>query len=269
MHKTKNNYLMNIKSNLTKIFDLLGYKVKLVKMPKKVHFKNSITKGITFEMIGPSGIGKTFLHSKASKVLNYDWNLDYYKTIGQQKIKSNSFFDDFYLLSISLTFQKFNNKRDFDENVRLLYFYSEMAKKDRFLKSSGLLNHSGWFLDDSFCHNFAPQIVEIIEKKLVSDEVLNKFFEGRKFLLLEAPLDHIVKNLQKRRSNIKGALNDYISIYGEEYIRKYVQEMQYNSRKLVELSSQFGACSWNLDLSVGEDEILKKIKEIEADIIKN
>ena len=143
-----------------------------------------------------------------------------------------------------------------------------MAKKDRYLKSSGLLNHSGWFLDDSFCHNFTPQIVEIIEKKLISDEVLNKFFKGRKFLLLEAPLEYLIKNLQNRRSKIKGSLNDYLSIYGEEFIRESIQEMQYNCRKLAELSSQFGACSWNLDLSEGDDKILKKIIEIEADIIK-
>ena len=259
---------MNAKKYFIKIFSIFGYRVKLLKIPKKVHFKNSITRGITFEMIGTSGIGKTFIHSKASKILNYDWNLDYYKTNERQNIKSNSFFDELYLLSISLTLRKFDNKRDFDENVRLLYFYTEMAKKDRYLKSSGLLNHSGWFLDDSFCHNFTPQIVEIIEKKLITDDVLNKFFSGRKFLLLEAPLEQIVKNLQNRRSIIKGALNDYLSLYGEEYIREYVKEMQNNCRKLVELSSQFGACSWNLDLSEGEDGILKKIIEIEADIIK-
>jgi len=261
---------MNVKKYFRKIFDILGYRVKLIKKPKKVHVKNLRTRGIIFEMIGTSGIGKTTFHSKASKVLNYNWNLDYYKTNKQQSIKSNSFLDEFYLLNISLTISKFNNnERDFDQNMRLLNFMTVSAKNDRYLNLSGLLDDSGWFLDDSFCHNFTPHIVEIIEKKLISDEVLKKFFTGRKLLFLEAPVEYIIENLKKRRSELKGALNDYISIHGEERVRKFVQEKQNHCRKLAELSSQFGACSWNLDLSEGDDKNLKKIREIEAEIIKN
>ena len=260
---------MNAKKYFEFFFDQFGYRIKLIKKPKKVLVENSRTRGVTFEMIGPSGIGKTTLHSKASKVLKYNWNLDYLNPNQLQNIKSSSFLDEFYLLSISLIISKFyNDKRGFDENMRLLSFMTGIAKKDRYLKLSGLLDHSGWFLDDSFCHNFTPQVVEIIEKKLISDEILNEFFTGRKFLFLEAPVEYIIKNLQKRRLEIRGALNDYISIYGEESVRKFVQEKQYNCRKLAELSSQFGASSWNLDLLEGIDKNLKRIKEIEVEIIK-
>lgn len=265
---------------LKRIIKLLGFKLLLKKTAKSFGFEiqrlsrsthelieSPKTKNIIFELMGPSGVGKTTFHSKMSNVLNFHWNMKY-KPCGHINIEPKFSLDELYQRSLLLKSSNlYKRENNLERNAKLLRFFIKRAEQDHYLKYSGLLTRGGWFLDDGFCHTFHREIVEIIEKKLVPNDVLKNFFMGRRFLLLEAPINDIVENLRARQVKNKGALNDWLSELGKQRVIKFLQNEYDFRHKLLKLSTQYGTRFWTLDITVSDDEIIKLVREIESEIV--
>lgn len=268
----KNILFMRLKIFIKSILTFFNIKIIREEASLNRWKKNFNTKNITIELMGPSGIGKTTLHSKVGKMLNYKWNLKYLTNI--KLPKEDSFkLGNIYRISLFLKGSNlYKTEKDFKRYMNLMLFFIKNADRDHNLKSSGILNKGGAFLEDGFCHNFAEEIIEIIEKKLVPDEELYDFFEGRRFVLLEAPVNYVVENLRKRQENRKENRkddlgNDILSVFGEQNIMSHVQKDFFLKRKFLKLSSRFGARYWILNKLEEDKEVHNAFKLIESKII--
>ncbi len=240
--------------------------VELKRRPKPVASPD--TKNIILELVGPSGIGKSTLHSKMRNVLHYRWNMQYMPSNGLNH-DPDAGLDEFYKKCVSLAATALYNHNSFTRYASILRFLTLRAEEDHYLKMSGLLDSGGWFLDEGFTHYFTLQIIKIIETNAIKDEVLEKYFAGRRFVFLNAPTDYVIENLRERRSKIKGANpNDLLSVYSEDHIKRHIQKSLDNLHKLLELSTSFGARFWEIKITERNNEALNFIKSIEPDIIK-
>ncbi len=161
------NILFASKNSVKKAINYLGFELHLVGKSNPPSIKSHKTKSLTFELMGPSGIGKTTFHRKVSENLYHRWNLRYSK---HTKLKMNTFsdLDEFYRKSLLLKFYNlFREEKYFERQADVLVFFIKRAEQDRYMKLSGLLDKGGSFLDDGFCHNFIDEIIEIMEKRLI------------------------------------------------------------------------------------------------------
>ncbi|MCH8567441.1 MAG: hypothetical protein LAT67_04230 [Balneolales bacterium] len=230
---------------------------------------NSITSNLTIELLGPSGIGKTTFHAEAKKQLEYSWNHKYI-TNSIHELNKDPDLEDFYLLLIKSKIDNiFKRYSDLDRCIKLISFMSKRIREDKVLFCSESLEKSGWFLDDSLCHNFTKELVQIIENKQCSTIALENFFNRRNFILLELDTDQIISNLYNRNKSKKGALNDYISLYGENKMRENLIENIQIKRRLAKLSQNYGAHKYELDINGSLDETLLRFKKIEKNIVEN
>ena len=262
-----NNILFISKNALKKTIHWCGFELHRVAKSTQPSIKSNKTKSLTFELMGPSGIGKTTFHRKISKNLNYRWNHKYSK---HTKLKNSTLsdLDEFYRKSILLkSYNLFQEEKNFERQADVLTFFINRAEQDRYMKLSGLLDKGGAFLEDGFCHNFIDEIIEIIEKKLISQEVLEQFFAGRNFVFLKAPVDYVVDNLRIRQKLKRGIGNDLLSLFGEKLMGKYVQNEFVIRQRFMKLSTEYGARWWSLDINADDKENLKAIRVIESEII--
>jgi len=250
-----------------KIINALGFELHRAPTIQKEPIKSYKTQNATIELIGPSGIGKTTLRKMVSKHLKFRWNLSYTtntRTIGNI---SNQL-DEFYrIILYRKLISLYEQEKEVDRYAKLSAFFIKRMQQDRHLKLSGLLDKGGWFLDDGFCHNFTLEILQAMEKNELENEVLNKFFENRNFILLEAPINRIVENLKNRQVNYKGAGNDLLIVYGEKGIKQFIQKSINNKRKMVELSLQYGARFYTINMMQSDGEIIGQVRDIEHEVL--
>ncbi len=266
-----------MRSYTKKIFNLLGFELRRLESTSKI-LRSPITKSLTIELMGPSGVGKSTLWSDARKVLHNKWNIKY-PAVTEVRLDSNNQLDELYrccLNNISLnlferenSIERFERENSFERYGRLLTYFIQRAKEDRHLKLSGLLNIAGWFLDDGFCHNFKTEIIHAIEKHRIDNDTLKFFFEGRNFVFLNATDDWMLRNLRNRQKRTPGAGNDWLSVYGETSIIEYVRWELNQTRKLVEYSTQYGAFSYEINISDINNDALSSLIDIESKIIRN
>ena len=252
---------------LKKIIRTLGYELHRNSTAQNEYIKTNEAKNTIIELIGPSGIGKTTLQKMVSKSLNCRWNLSYpnsTKHIGRDSKQ----LDELYRI---ILFRKlvslYEHEKDIDRYTEISSFFIKRIQQDRVLKMSGFLDKGGYFLDDGICHNFTSEIIQIIENNEVDNAILNKFFVNRNIIVLEAPINRIVDNLRKRQLKNKGALNDWLSVYGEHGIKEFIQHLINNIRKLEDYACQFGCSVYTIDLIQSDHELVKQVREVEYDVL--
>lgn len=257
-----------MKSYTKKIFNLLGFELRRLNPTSNI-IRNPVTKSLTIELIGPSGIGKSTLCSDVRKVLHHKWNINY-PADTQVRFDSNNQLDEFYRCCLNnLSLNLFEREKSFERYVRFWLFMIQRAREDRHLKLSGLLNKAGWFLDDGFCHNLTTQIIHVIEHHKIDNDTLKLFFEGRNFVLLNATDDWMLSNLRNRHKRNPGVGNDWLSFYGETHIIEHMRKVFNQQRKLLEYSTQYGAFTYEINISDGYNDAVNSLIDIESKILMN
>lgn len=242
--------MMNLTERvIKKVFLLGGY--ELTKLPDQLntHEGKRNTSGLTVDLVGPTGVGKTTFFSALEPDLKKDWF--FRGQIPRKKLEKKRPFrlvhgrqQDFVG---NLLQKKHENLSKIVELslARREYLYNFFVKEmeqDIFFRYSNL--PKGYFSEDGITHGFTNEIVDLMQGTSphdTGDNCLEEFFGGRAIIQLAASADYIIENLKKRSIETPGRANDWYTHFGKNRIKNFVDDTITNKNKLVCIAEKNGA----------------------------
>nr|WP_163503661.1 hypothetical protein [Halomonas socia] len=267
---------MQLTSLLNKL--LLTNGVQLSKVPKDLTAdkRQRPSVGHVVELIGPSGVGKTYFYNYLRSELEGNWFFrNEVKRISNYKGSSFSLLKEQDALLIESFLNKkydniFSGKEALQRKISLYEFFLKEMAADVYFRHTKLAR--GLFSEDGITHNFSKEILWYHEKLHEGDEkkqhdVLQRFFDNRSVILYEAPTTQIIKNLKIRSSQEPGAGNDWFHYAGEKEVIDFIESSQASKRKVLSVLQQYGIDVLTLDATKDLDINKKKVFEFCSSVI--
>jgi hypothetical protein len=236
------------------------------------------TRGHHVELIGPTGVGKTYLHDRLLPEIETEWLSWRQVRPLLKEMEEDKPFIDLDGASSALVDDLLAQKKraiwalDLPvwRKVELLhYVIREMAldirARARVVPVAGLLS------DEGVTHNFATELLRWHEERGRHDpsceEALNHFLRGRSIILLDADDDTILKNLRHRHDEIQGRKqNDLIAYWEEARVLRKTRHDRRTARRWLELATSLGIPTLTVDLREGLDLAKQKVRRFLEDI---
>lgn len=267
---------MQLTSLLNKL--LLTNGVQLSKVPKDLTAdkRQRPSVGHVVELIGPSGVGKTYFYNYLRPVLEEGWFFrNEVKKISNYKGSSFSLLQEHDALFIEALLKKkhenvFSGKGALQRKVSLYDFFIREISADVYSRHTKLAR--GLFSDEGVTHNFSREILwyheqlnEGVEKN--QHDALQRFFDNRSVILYDAPTAQIIKNLKKRSSQKPGAANDWFHYAGEQEVTEFIERSKASKRKILSALQQYGVAVLALDATKDIDGNKEKVLEFCSSVI--
>ena len=267
---------MQLTSLLNKL--LLTNGVQISKVPKDLTAdkRQRPSVGHVIELIGPSGVGKTYFYNYLRFELEGNWFFrNEVKRVSNYKGSSFSLLQEQDALFIECLLKKkhenvFSGKGALQRKVSLYDFFIKEISADVYFRHTTLAR--GLFSDEGVTHNFSREILwyheqlnEGVEKK--QHDVLQRFFDNRSVILYEAPTTQIIKNLKTRSSQKPGAANDWFHYAGEKEVTEFIERSKASKRKVLAVLQQYGVDVLTLDATKDLDSNKEKVLEFCFSII--
>ncbi|WP_141247000.1 hypothetical protein [Halomonas salipaludis] len=261
---------MQLTSLLNKLLITNG--VQLSKIPKDLttdkHQRPSV--GHIIELIGPSGVGKTYFYNHLRSELEGGWYFRQdVKKISNYHGSSFSLLQEKDALFIECLLKKkyenvFLGKETLQRKVSLHEFFVKEIAADVYFRHTKLAR--GLFSDEGVTHNFSKELLWYHEKLNENGEnklhtELQRFFENRSVLMYDAPTTQIIKNLKARSSQKPGAGNDWFYYAGEKEVTEFIERSKKSKRKILSVLQRYDVDVLVLDAT--EDININKKKVLE------
>lgn len=206
------------------------------------------------EIIGPSGVGKTYFLKKIEASIKQasNWhsqtalqNINFYEV--QQK--------DFANILINLV-EKYLAHTESEYNRKILSFLTLRIYQDRFLNQE---SNQKIILDDGIVHNLTAILL-----KQENQILAKRLFSERNFILLESNTEKILQNYYNRNNESPSNLNNWCRIYNNDLctLKNKIKQDSKNSSNLASLAEKCGATVLKIDLALNFQSNLTKVIEL-------
>lgn len=225
-----------------------------------------ITQGITIELLGSPGVGKSSLIKLFMAASPNTWTANTHRDIPLP-------YDDYSItdmdadailhLLVSMKLKALAAKRrPFLHCATIAYRHSIELIKDIEYHRTRSAQDSGLIIDDGILHRFPQELLNAIEARAISPEQLKNIVRNRAVILLNAPEKAIKDRLVKRHGEKRSWIADKYGFYGEERIEQAIATYTQERIQLVDILARHGYYTATIDAGAPINNMLDQLMKI-------
>ncbi|HSP31066.1 MAG TPA: hypothetical protein VLO13_03520 [Halomonas sp.] len=271
---------MKMTARINQLLAPMGVRLQRIPESPTLSQAPSRTAGHHVELIGPSGVGKSYFYAQLSLQLTADWlSRMQISQISQYSIHRRDSFKELegkdstlveYLLRMKHEFIWNQDMPLYHKHWIYTYFAKQMGN-DGFARDLCLPTRSV-FLDEGVQHIFTRELLTWHSLRATNSaedmQRLKDYMKGRSLILLDASVEHIMGNLKKRHAQSQGQqLNDWLAFMSEEDILANIRYEKASKKRWARVAKALGAATLELDaseeLSANERKVAKFLESIQ------
>ncbi len=250
---------MKMTARINQLLAPMGVRLQRVPVSPALSHAPSRTAGQHVELVGPSGVGKSYFYRQLSLQLTADWLSR--SQISQHAIYGRDSFKELEGKDSTLVEYLLRMKHEaiWSQDIPLYRkhgIYTYVAKQmanDSYARDLCLPTRSV-FLDEGVQQMFTRELLTWHSQHATNStenmQRLRDYIKGRSLILVDASVEHIMVNLKKRHAQSQGNQhNDWLAFMSEEDILANISYEKESKQRWSRVAEALGATTLELDAS--------------------
>lgn len=268
---------MPLSISINRLLTPVGLRLERIPSPLPLTQAPARSAGHQIELIGSTGVGKSYLYMSLATQLKGSWISRY--QLRKHADHERELFKELENKDSTLLKYLLSKKHEaiYNKNIPLWRKYKLYKYQVRILGADAFARECclptlGAFLDEGVQHNFTRELIDWHIHYAIHNrddmQRLENFMKGRSLIFMDASVEHIMSNLKKRHLNVMGKEhNDWFAWMRESEVMKKIIDKKEINLLWLEVAASLGVPTIKIDaaedVSVNKDKVLDFLESIQ------